>query len=80
MDDDLQYPPSSLISIYKKLNECDLCYALYIKRKHIRWKKLVSNLNNIFSSFLFNKAFHIYTSTFRGFRAKIKKKLPNIKS
>ena len=51
MDDDLQHPPSGLISIYKKLNERDLCYTLYIKRKHVRcyikrkhvrWEKLVS--------------------------------------
>ena len=75
MDDDLQHPPSGLISIYKKLNECDLCYTLYINRKHVRWKKLVSQINNIFSSFLFNKPFHIYLSSFRGFKAEIKNKI-----
>ena len=75
MDDDLQHPPSGLISIYKKLNECDLCYTLYITRKHARWKKLVSQINNIFSSFLFNKPFHIYLSSFRGFKAEIKNKI-----
>ena len=48
-----------------------LCYTLYIKRKHLIWKKTVSYINNIFSSFLFNKSYKIYLSSFRGFRSKL---------
>ena len=62
MDDDLQHPPQSLISIYEQLDLFDACYTLYLKRKHVFWKIFVSTLNNFFSSFIFNKPFKIYTS------------------
>lgn len=39
MDDDLQHPPQSLISIYEQLDAYDVCYTLYLKRKHVYWKK-----------------------------------------
>lgn len=71
MDDDLQHPPKSLNNIIDALNSYDLCYTLYIKRKHLIWKKTVSYINNIFSSFLFNKSYKIYLSSFRGFRSKL---------
>ena len=44
MDDDLQHPPSSIITIYNELNNFDACYTFYIKRKHIFWKILKSNI------------------------------------
>ena len=75
MDDDLQHPPSSVMSIYKKLDEFDLCYTLYIRRKHPAWKKIISYINNVYSSFLFNKSFNIYHSSFRGFTLNIAKKI-----
>ena len=71
MDDDLQHPPKSLNNIIDALDSYDLCYTLYIKRKHLIWKKMVSYINNIFSSFLFNKSYKIYLSSFRGFRSKL---------
>lgn len=71
MDDDLQHPPKSLNNIIDALDNYDLCYTLYIKRKHLIWKKTVSYINNIFSSFLFNKSYKIYLSSFRGFRSKL---------
>ena len=72
MDDDLQHPPQSLISIYDQLDTFDACYTLYLKRKHVAWKIIVSYLNNIFSSFIFNKPFKIYTSSMKGIRSEIK--------
>ncbi len=72
MDDDLQHPPESLISIYNKLDNFDACYTLYIKRKHVYWKILISMTNNFFSSFLFNKPNNIYLSSLKGIRGNIK--------
>ena len=75
MDDDLQHPPSSINQILNALEEYELCYTLYLKRKHVAWKKGVSYLNNIFSSFLFNKSFKIYLSSYRGFDSKLLPKM-----
>ena len=77
MDDDLQHPPQSLISIYEQLDKFDACYTLYVKRKHVFWKILVSTLNNFFSSFIFNKPFKIYTSSMKGIRGEIKNRFIN---
>ena len=71
MDDDLQHPPESIYDIISKLNKHDLCYTTYLKRKHVFWKRSVSWVNNIFSSFLFDKPIHIYLSSFRGFNRKL---------
>ena len=74
MDDDLQHSPQYIINIYNSLNKFDLCYAIYKKRKHNFWKKLASQLNNIYASFIFNKSFKIYISSFRGFTVDVKNK------
>ncbi len=74
MDDDLQHPPQSLMSIYEKLDLFDACYTLYIKRKHVNWKIFVSIVNNFFSSFIFNKPFKIYTSSMKGIRGNVRDK------
>lgn len=74
MDDDLQHSPRYIIKIYNSLNQFDLCYAFYNKRKHNFWKKTASQLNNIYASFIFNKSFKIYISSFRGFTADVKNK------
>jgi undecaprenyl-phosphate 4-deoxy-4-formamido-L-arabinose transferase len=71
MDDDLQHPPESIKDMISKLNKYDLCYTTYMKRKHVFWKRSVSWINNIFSSFLFDKPIDIYLSSFRGFNKKI---------
>ena len=72
MDDDLQHPPQSLIDIYKQLDLYDACYTLYLKRKHVYWKIIVSTVNNFFSSFIFDKPFKIYTSSLKGIRGDVK--------
>lgn len=72
MDDDLQHPPQCLLTIYYKLENYDVCYTLYKKRKHVYWKIVISVLNNFFASFLFNKKFKIYLSSMKGFKKEIK--------
>lgn len=75
MDDDLQHPPSYLVKIYRELKNFDICYTSYTERKHLLWKILVSNLNNFFSSLLFNKSYKIYLSSFRGFNCYVKNQI-----
>ena len=68
MDDDLQHPPEYVPEIVEQLKSYDVCYTNYINRKHLGWKKAVSNLNNIVSSFLLSKPLNIYMSSFRGLK------------
>ena len=79
MDDDMQHPPSSIMSIYNKLEKFDLCYTIYVNRNHASWKKIISYINNVYSSFLFNKPFNIYHSSFRGFKLNIAKRILHFK-
>jgi undecaprenyl-phosphate 4-deoxy-4-formamido-L-arabinose transferase len=83
LDDDLQHPPEFFPNILEKLDNFDVCYTYYDNRQHIRWKRLVSYINNIVSSFLLNKPFYIYMSSFRGLKKNvienmIKNKGPNV--
>ena len=72
MDDDLQHSPNSIVDILNELNKgFDVCYTKYLNRKHQTWKKGVSWLNDIISSFLINKPLSLYLSTFRGIRNNI---------
>ena len=72
MDDDLQHSPNSIIDILNQLNKgFDVCYTKYLNRKHPTWKKVVSWLNAIISSFLLNKPLSLYLSSFRGIRNNI---------
>lgn len=71
MDDDLQHSPEFIEKIFDQLKDYDVCYTRYIKRQHITWKRLISWLNNIFASYLFDKPMKIYFSSFRGFKKKI---------
>ena len=64
LDDDLQHPPEFFSNILEELKNSDVCYTYYKNRQHIKWKKIVSRINNIVSSFLLNKPFHIYMSSF----------------
>ena len=76
MDDDLQHSPKDIIRIYNiLLSNSDVCYVRYINRKHSSIKIFFSHLNHIISSFLLNKSQNIYSSSFRGFKKKIMKKL-----
>ena len=83
LDDDLQHPPEYIPALIEKLNDFEVCYTNYKNRKHVNWKKAVSFINNVVSSFLLNKPLKIYMSSFRGLSKKIvlqiiKNKDPNI--
>lgn len=80
IDDDLQHPPEFFSNILNKLKTQDVCYTNYKNRKHIGWKKFVSNLNNIISSFILNKPLKIYMSSYRGIVQKIKFKIVQFKN
>ncbi len=71
IDDDLQHPPEYLPDIIKQLDKFDVCYTNYRNRKHSFWKKFLSQINNIVSSFLLGKPLKIYMSSFRGLKRSI---------
>jgi len=71
IDDDLQHSPEFFPDILNVLKTKDVCYTNYKNRKHIGWKKFVSNLNNVISSFILNKPLRIYMSSYRGMVKKI---------
>ncbi len=79
MDDDLQHSPAYIMKIYETLNKYDLCYTKYKKREHAFWKRMVSSLNNIFASFIYDKPLNIYLSSFKGFNGTLKKKISSYK-
>ena len=49
-----------------------LATPLYLKRRHNFWKIIISYTNHLFSSFLFDKPYRIYLSSFKGFTSKVK--------
>ena len=78
MDDDLQHPPQSIKNLVDELDKnFDVSYTKYLNRQHPFWKKIVSWLNNLVSSFLLNKPYHIYLSSFRAFKKNIAKEILN---
>ena len=79
IDDDLQHPPEFFPDILNVLKTNDVCYTNYKNRKHIGWKKFVSSLNNIVSSFILNKPLKIYMSSYRGMVKKIQLKIIQFK-
>ena len=79
IDDDLQHPPEFIPDILEKLKNNDVCYTNYKNRKHIGWKKFVSNLNNIVSSFILDKPLEIYMSSYRGMVKDVKSKIIQFK-
>jgi polyisoprenyl-phosphate glycosyltransferase len=79
IDDDLQHPPEFFPDILNVLKTNDVCYTNYKNRKHIGWKKFVSSLNNIVSSFILNKPLKIYMSSYRGMVKKIQLKIVQFK-
>jgi len=79
MDDDLQHHPKYLLSILDKLeNGFDSCYVKYLDRQHNIFKKTLSNLNHLFSLYIMRRSSRIYTSSFKGFNDKVKKKIKKI--
>lgn len=79
MDDDFEHPPEYIEKFYFELDKSDACYTYYLNRKHSFIKKTISQINNFVSSFLLNKPFKIYLSSFRGFKKRVRNKIINYK-
>ena len=79
MDDDFEHPPEYIEKFYFELDKCDACYTYYLNRNHSLIKRIISQINNIVSSFLLNKPFKIYLSSFRGFKKRVRNKIINYK-
>jgi len=75
MDDDMQHDPKHILKMTNELKSNDVCYVKYEKREHDYIKILISKLNNFVSSFLMNKSYKIYTSSFKCFNQNICKKI-----
>ena len=76
MDDDMQHDPIYIKKIYEQLKQNkDVCYVNYLNRQHALWKRVVSWLNNVISSFLMDKPLKIYTSSYKGIKKNIKEEI-----
>ena len=73
MDDDGQNPPESIEKIISELNKgYDVCYANYKIKRHNFFRRFGSYINNLFTSFLFNKPTSLVLTSFRCFKKDIK--------
>jgi glycosyltransferase involved in cell wall biosynthesis len=66
MDDDLQHPPASILSLAKQIESgADVCYTNYRGRKHVLWKRIGSKLNDRMATWLLKKPRGLYLSSFK---------------
>ena len=78
MDDDLQHSPKSINDLLCELDKgFDVCYTSYLNRQHAIWKKVVSWINNLVSSYLLNRPYKLYLSSYRGLKKKIADEIIN---
>ena len=78
MDDDLQHSPKSINDLLSELDKgFDVCYTSYLNRQHAIWKKVVSWTNNLVSSYLLNRPYKLYLSSYRGLKKKIADEIIN---
>ena len=78
MDDDLQHSPKSINDLLCELDKgFDVCYTSYLNRQHAIWKKVVSWINNLVSSYLLNRPYKLYLSSYRGIKKKIANEIIN---
>ena len=78
MDDDLQHSPKSINDLLCELDKgFDVCYTSYLNRQHVIWKKVVSWINNLVSSYLLNRPYKLYLSSYRGLKKKIADEIIN---
>ena len=78
MDDDLQHSPIYIKDLLSELDKgFDVCYTDYQNRKHPIWKIAVSWMHNLTSSYLSNRPYKLYPSSYRGLKKKIADKIIN---
>jgi len=72
MDDDLQHPPSSIITLVDTIRAGrDVCYTQYMHRQHASWKKWGSWFNDRIASFLLKKPKGLYLSSYKAMHARV---------
>lgn len=80
MDDDLQHSPIYIKDLLSELDKgFDVCYTDYQNRKHPIWKIIVSWIHNLTSSYLSNRPYKLYPSSYRGVKKKIANEIINYK-
>lgn len=67
IDDDLQNPPSEIITLLNKARRYnhDVVYARYEIKQHSLFRNLCSLLNSFFANYLINKPSGLYLSSFK---------------
>jgi len=78
MDDDLQHSPIYVKDLLSELDKgFDVCYTDYQNRKHPIWKIILSWLHNLTSSYLSNRPYKLYPSSYRGLKKEIANRIIN---
>ncbi len=72
MDDDLQHPPQSILTLVDALREgFDVCYTTYVERKHSIMKRLGSAFNDRVATLLLDKPRGLYLSSYKALRRNV---------
>lgn len=72
MDDDLQHPPESIVTLVEAIRRGhDVCYTQYIGRKHSAWKRWGSWFNDRVASFLLKKPKGLYLSSYKAMHQRV---------
>lgn len=72
MDDDLQNPPKEIEKLIRKLSEgYDVVYGIPLKKRHSLYRKLGTQMTDIFFNLVCGKPVNVRISSFRGLRKEI---------
>lgn len=73
VDDDLQNKPKEVMKLYIKIetSKADVVYANYTNKAYPLWRKIMSNLFNIFALFLFLKPYKLKFNSFKIMQKKL---------
>jgi polyisoprenyl-phosphate glycosyltransferase len=76
MDDDLQHPPQTVLEMVDAVRGGhDVCYTVYVGRKHTFLKKLGSWFNDRVASFLLDKPRGLYLSSFKAVHRRVAREM-----
>jgi glycosyltransferase involved in cell wall biosynthesis len=76
MDDDLQHPPQTVLEMVDAVRGGnDVCYTVYVGRKHTFLKKLGSWFNDRVASFLLDKPRGLYLSSFKALHWRVAREM-----
>jgi len=72
MDDDLQHPPETIMSLVKAVRDGhDVCYTEYVNRRHAAWKQWGSRFNDYVATFLLKKPRGLYLSSYKAMHQRV---------